>query len=124
MPDEARPSGLLQRPDERLHLGDLHEHAAANTQFALGAARQAWEQSCLGNSASLDPRRVGIYLGAGEGVLDFDTYARVGLQTWNPESGTVDAPRWAGVAHQAMDRWGEIGQEPNMPASPAIRWSS
>ncbi len=100
---------------------ELHEHAAANTQFALGAARQAWEQSCLGAFKGLDPRRVGIYLGAGEGVLDFDTYARVGLQTWDPEAGTVDAPRWAGVAHQMMDRWGEIGQEPNMPASHIAR---
>ncbi|MHC4130163.1 MAG: beta-ketoacyl synthase N-terminal-like domain-containing protein, partial [Planctomycetota bacterium] len=25
----------------------LHEHAAANTQFALGAARQAWDQAGL-----------------------------------------------------------------------------
>jgi 3-oxoacyl-[acyl-carrier-protein] synthase II len=99
----------------------VHEHAAANTQFALGAARQAWEQSGLGRNGSFDPRRAGIYLGAGEGVLDFQSYARVGLRTWDPEAGHVDAAAWARAAHDSMDRWGEIGQEPNMPASHIAR---
>src|SRR5262245_62079375 len=43
----------------------VHEHAGLNTQYALGAARQAWTQACL-SQAKVDPRRIGLYLGAGE----------------------------------------------------------
>jgi 3-oxoacyl-[acyl-carrier-protein] synthase II len=99
----------------------LHEHAAANTQFALGAARQAWDQAGLDGGDGLDPRRIGIYLGAGEGVLNFDAYASVGLDVWDPQRGTVDATRWAREASQRMDPWAEIGQEPNMPTSHLAR---
>ncbi len=109
--------------DYRKYLRDptLHEHAAANTQFALGAARQAWDQACLGAYEQLDPRRVGIYLGSGEGVLDFDAYAGVGMVSWDPDQGNVDTPRWAHAAMTRMSRWGEIGQEPNMPVSHIAR---
>jgi 3-oxoacyl-[acyl-carrier-protein] synthase II len=99
----------------------LHGHAAANTQFALGAARQAWDQSGLDGSDGLDPRRVGIYLGAGEGVLNFDAYARVAMAAWDPQRGAIDARRWAEMAAELMDPWSEIGQEPNMPASHIAR---
>jgi 3-oxoacyl-[acyl-carrier-protein] synthase II len=109
--------------DYRDYLRDpkLHEHAAANTQFALGAARQAWDQAGLDGADGLDPRRIGIYLGAGEGVLDFDAYARVAMDAWDAQQGAIDARRWAKAAHVVMDRWGEIGQEPNMPTSHIAR---
>jgi len=109
--------------DYRRYVRDpsLHEHAAANTQFALGAARQAWDQACLGSFDGLDPRRVGIYLGAGEGVLDFDAYAKVGMQAWDVEHDRVDTAAWARLAQTTMSRWGETGQEPNMPASHIAR---
>jgi 3-oxoacyl-[acyl-carrier-protein] synthase II len=99
----------------------LHEHAAANTQFALGAARQAWDQAGLDGADTLDPRRIGIYLGAGEGVLNFDAYASVAMDSWDPQQGAVDARRWAEAAHVVMDPWSEIGQEPNMPTSHIAR---
>ncbi|MHC4208185.1 MAG: beta-ketoacyl-[acyl-carrier-protein] synthase family protein [Planctomycetota bacterium] len=99
----------------------LHEHAAANTQFALGAARQAWDQAGLDGAEALDLRRVGIYLGAGEGVLNFDAYATVAMDSWDPQQGAIDAPRWAKAAHELMDPWSEIGQEPNMPTSHIAR---
>ena len=109
--------------DYRAYLRDpsLHEHAAANTQFALGAARQAWDQSCLGTAENLDPRRIGIYLGAGEGVLNFDAYAGAAMESWDEEKGAVDAQRWATAAQELMDPWAEIGQEPNMPVSHLAR---
>jgi len=99
----------------------IHEMAAMNTQFALGAARQAWDQSCLGSFDGLDPRRIGIYFGAGEGVLDFDAYSEVAMRTWDPEKGGVNAPLWAKEAARIMDRGSEIGQEPNMPISHIAR---
>ncbi|MEE8458883.1 MAG: beta-ketoacyl-[acyl-carrier-protein] synthase family protein [Phycisphaerales bacterium] len=109
--------------DYRQYVSDpkVHEHAAMNTQFALGAVRQAWDQSCLGSYDELDLRRVGIYIGAGEGVLDFDAYAKVAMKSWDPDKAAVDAPEWARQAAVTMSRWGEIGQEPNMPMSHIAR---
>ena len=109
--------------DYRKYVSDpaIHEHAAMNTQFALGAARQAWDQSCLGSYGPLDLRRVGIYIGAGEGVLDFDAYAKVAMKTWDPVKAALDVPEWARLAAVTMSRWGEIGQEPNMPLSHIAR---
>ncbi len=99
----------------------VHQHAAANTQFALGAARQAWDQSGLGAAAGLDPRRMGIYLGAGEGVIDFDAYAAVTMEAWDESKGAIDHRRWAESASRLMNPWREIGQEPNMPLAHIAR---
>ena len=99
----------------------IHELAAMNTQFALGAARQAWDQACLGSFKGLDPRRIGIYFGAGEGVLDFDAYSEVAMRTWDAEKGGVDVRLWAKEAARIMARGNEIGQEPNMPVSHIAR---
>jgi len=95
----------------------VHEHAGMHTRFALGAARQAWDQACLGRMSDLDSTRLGIYLGAGEGVLDFDNYARVDLATWDDAIGAINDQRWNEVAQKLLSRWDEIEQEPNMPAA-------
>ena len=92
----------------------VHEHAGPNTQFALGAARQAWTQAGLA-AGSFDPLRAGMYLGAGEGVLDFDNYVAVNLAGWNEESRRVDGDRWVAEALEKMQAFREIEQEPNMP---------
>jgi 3-oxoacyl-[acyl-carrier-protein] synthase II len=98
----------------------LHEHAGAHTQFALGAARQAWDQACL-SASKIDPRRIGIYLGAGEGVLDFDAYAKVDLASWDTERREVDLGLWNKSVLKYVDRRGEIEIEPNMPMSHVAR---
>ncbi|MFK7961700.1 MAG: beta-ketoacyl synthase [Phycisphaerales bacterium] len=105
--------------DYRSFLADpeVHAHAGQHSQYALGAAVQAWRQSGLGDVSELDRRRVGIYLGAGEGVLDFEGYARTNLDGWNPESRSMDAAAWAKAASEHFDPWRELEQEPNMPAS-------
>ncbi|MCH7601127.1 MAG: beta-ketoacyl-[acyl-carrier-protein] synthase family protein [Planctomycetes bacterium] len=99
----------------------VHATAGDHTRFALGAARQAWDQSCLGAYGDLDRRRVGIYLGAGEGVLDIDRYSKTNLASWDETAGAVDAVKWIEAAHEYMDPWLEIEQEPNMPASHIAR---
>src|SRR5688500_16226613 len=48
-----------------------HEGVGRNTAFAMGACTQAWKDAKL-DAAGLDLDRVGIYLGSGEGSLDFD----------------------------------------------------
>lgn len=94
-----------------------HAHAGLNTQFALGAARQAWEQACLGSANELNKKRIGIYLGAGEGVLDFDTYARTNIAGWDEQANRVDGVKWAEAAFEYMTPQHEVEQEANMPVS-------
>ncbi|MBB6429279.1 beta-ketoacyl-[acyl-carrier-protein] synthase family protein [Algisphaera agarilytica] len=93
----------------------LHEGIGLNTSFALGAAAQAWKQSGLAEYADLDPTRLGLYLGAGEGSLDFENYAASNLAGWDAEARAIDGKAWAQTATQIMDATREIEQEPNMP---------
>lgn len=99
----------------------LHEQAGLNVQFALAAARQAWKQACLGSARGIDKRRIGIYLGAGEGVLDFDNYARTNIAGWDEQAGKIDARKWAEAAFEFMSPWREVEQESNMPVSHIAR---
>ncbi len=93
-----------------------HGRPGMHTQFALGAARQAWDASGLGDT-DLNRHRVGIYLGAGEGVLDFTSYQRTSLNAWQDDAGAVDTVKWGDAASRYLDGIGEVEQEPNMPAS-------
>jgi len=100
-----------------------HEHVGANTAFALGAARQAWAMARLPEidpdpstgRDGLDPHRVGVYLGSGEGSLDFDNYVAAGLDAWDADSKRVDGARWVASARERLSLWREMEQEPNMP---------
>ena len=96
----------------------LHEHVGLNTSFALGAAAQAWKQAGLeafSATGKLDHTRLGLYLGAGEGTIDFDPYVATNLAGWDEQSQTVDGRRWAAAARTAFDVNREAEQEPNMP---------
>jgi 3-oxoacyl-[acyl-carrier-protein] synthase II len=97
-----------------------HEGAGLNTRFALGAARQAWEQAGL-RQANVDPRRIGTYLGAGEGVLDTERFVEANLAGWDAAAGRVDGKRWAEAALRLMSASREIEQEPNMPVAHLAR---
>jgi len=100
------------------HLPDTeaHKDAGRNTQFALAACLQAWKAAGL-DSEKLDLDRVGIYLGSGEGSLDFDAYTTAALASWKPEATGIDAVKWAQVAMERMRPIVELEQEPNMPLS-------
>jgi 3-oxoacyl-[acyl-carrier-protein] synthase II len=100
------------------HLPEVgpHEQAGRNTQFALAACRQAWVMAGL-DKAQLDLDRVGIYLGAGEGELDFDAYTTAAVSSWNADVNALDTVNWARVASQLMRVEREYEQEPNMPLS-------
>ncbi len=93
----------------------IHEGIARNTGYALGAASQAWANSGLDDFAALDPQRIGIYLGSGEGVLDFDNYVAANLAGWNEDQRCIDTVKWAAKAQVCMTADAEIEQEPNMP---------
>jgi 3-oxoacyl-[acyl-carrier-protein] synthase II len=99
-------------------IGDPGPHAGAgrNTQFALGACKQAWAAAKL-DKAKLDLDRVGIYLGSGEGSLDFDAYSTAALSAWKTDATALDSVKWAHVALERMNVVREMEQEPNMPLS-------
>ncbi|MFA9480130.1 beta-ketoacyl synthase [Phycisphaerales bacterium AB-hyl4] len=94
---------------------DVHETIGLNTQFALGAAGQAWRTAGLDKHDKLDRDRLGIYLGSGEGSLDFDNYVAAAVAGWNDETKLVEADKWAKRATRSMAALREIEQEPNMP---------
>jgi 3-oxoacyl-[acyl-carrier-protein] synthase II len=93
-----------------------HEGVGRNTSFAMGACAQAWKDAKL-DGASLDLDRVGIYLGSGEGSLDFDAFTTANLSSWKPESNAVDTVKWGELARELMNTTRELEQEPNMPLS-------
>jgi 3-oxoacyl-[acyl-carrier-protein] synthase II len=99
----------------------VHATAGLNSQFALGAGAQAWRQAGLDRNPPRDPRRTGIYLGAGEGVLDFDNYVGSNLAGWDAGQGAVDGVAWARAALARMTAAREIEQEPNMPLAHLAR---
>lgn len=89
-----------------------HEHAGRHCRFALGAAVQAWKQSGLGGCSQLDPAQLGVYLGSGEGSLDFDNFTSTLVDSWS--DGKVDTAKWALLAQQRMGLYREVEQESNM----------
>lgn len=103
-----------------------HEHAQINSRFALAAAAQAWKQAGLGDvskplgsstgprTSAVNPRRLGIYLGAGEGILDFDTFAAANVASWDREARKVSDRVWAREALANMRAEREVEQEPQM----------
>ncbi len=113
-------SGQVKEYDYRHFVRDAeaHQHARDNTQFALGACAQAWKMAGLDLADdSLNKRRVGLYLGAGEGPPSFDGYAKSNVAGWLKGDGrSVDAAEWIKVAKEHIDKWGEVEQDPNMPA--------
>jgi 3-oxoacyl-[acyl-carrier-protein] synthase II len=91
---------------------DAHRHAGRHCKFALGAALQAWSQAGVADCNALDKSRLGIYLGSGEGSLDFENFVSLMVDSWT--GGGIDTVKWAELAFDRMDMWREVEQESNM----------
>ena len=104
---------------------ESHKSSGRNSGFMIGAALQAWRQAGLPdnlagqNSGPSVPvaDRVGIYLGAGEGPLDFEQFIAALVDGWDSEAKEVNWSKWAQVALSRMDKVRELEQEPNMPGA-------
>jgi len=91
---------------------ERHRHAGRHCKFAIAAATQAWKQSGLGAVRDLDAGRLGIYLGSGEGSLDFENFTSLLVDAWRERH--VDTRLWAELALGRMNLHREIEQESNM----------
>jgi 3-oxoacyl-[acyl-carrier-protein] synthase II len=91
---------------------EKHVHAGRHCQFALAAAVEAWNQSGLGSCADLDHQRLGVYLGSGEGSIDFDNFVSLLIEAWDGRQ--VDTNVWPDLAFERMELYREVEQESNM----------
>jgi 3-oxoacyl-[acyl-carrier-protein] synthase II len=89
------------------------EFAGRNIRYAIGAAYQAVKDSGI-NDSTVDPRRFGIYLGAGEGQQDFNMF--MSLIAEAQRNGEFDMETFTRRGLESLNPKIEIEQEPNMPA--------
>ena len=92
-----------------------HQMASIGTHYALAAAATAWRQSGL--TDKINRRRFGVYLGSGEGQLDYTNFLAANLAGWNAEKKSVEGHRWAERALATMTAVREVEQEPNLAMS-------
>jgi len=105
--------------DLRDHIGDradVHDDAGISTKFALAATQAAWNMAGMDTSPP-DLTRTGIYLGAGEGVLDYDPYMAANIAGYDEESRRLNPVNWATTAYQGMRPEREIEQEPQLTST-------
>jgi 3-oxoacyl-[acyl-carrier-protein] synthase II len=107
--------------DFRKCLRDPPRHGRCNrgSGFALGAAVQACREAGIDVETAqpgdgIDRARMGVYLGAGEGSLDYDIFFACILAGWEPERQQMAWERSTGVALSRLDALHELEQEPNM----------
>jgi 3-oxoacyl-[acyl-carrier-protein] synthase II len=119
-------SAEVKQFDLREFLGpryERHKNASRNARFALGAAEVAWKDagldrlSAAGDQSVLNPEMIGVYLGGGEGPIDFENFVTAAVDGWSNEKRELDAVKWAQVAYEKLDAVREFEQDPNCAAS-------
>ncbi|MFA5784009.1 MAG: beta-ketoacyl synthase N-terminal-like domain-containing protein, partial [Phycisphaerae bacterium] len=98
----------------------LHKDSNRGSGFVIGAAAQACRQAGIDIETDepndgIDRRRMGIYLGAGEGSVDNDAFFDALVKGWDSSNNRMDWSKWAQVAFAKMKAMRELEQEPNMP---------
>lgn len=96
---------------------ETHKNVSRQAGFALAAAKLAWKDSELRSAPDLDKTQIGVYLGGGEGPIDFKNFTATAVDSWNFEEDRLDTRRWAEVAYQRLQETTEAEQEPNMAAA-------
>lgn len=99
---------------------EAHKNVGRNSAFSLGAAVQACKQAHIDIETDapkdgIDRRRMGVYLGAGEGSIDNDNFFDAMVKAWRNDNQSVDWAAWAKTAFGQMRATTELEQEPNMP---------
>jgi 3-oxoacyl-[acyl-carrier-protein] synthase II len=91
----------------------LWEKRGRHSKFAAGAASKAMRDSGL-DSSKLDPTRFGVYLGSGEGQMDFPCFMY--MMSKAIKDGQFDMALFTQAGMEALEPAAELEQEPNMPA--------
>lgn len=89
--------------------------AGRNVRYAIGAARQAVEDSGIHTSPGFNPARFGVYLGAGEGQQNFLQFMSLVSEAWR--DGKIDLRNFTESFISRMNPRYELELEPNMPAA-------
>ena len=100
----------------------LHKHSNRHSGFAVGATAEACRQAKIDVETEnpkdgINRRKMGIYLGAGEGSVDNENFFNAIVQGWDDASSQMDWKKWAAAAFGKMQPYRELEQEPNMPAA-------
>jgi 3-oxoacyl-[acyl-carrier-protein] synthase II len=93
---------------------EVWKRRGRHSRFAIGAAKQAVKASGFLETA-IDPRRVGVYMGAGEGNQDFFNFTS--MMAAGLKDGTFNVADFLAKGIELLDPEFEIEQEPNMPAA-------
>ena len=86
--------------------------AGRNTRFAIAAATAAFKDAGLTPGADA-PERLGVYLGSGEGAMDFFNFVDMIAGNWRERD--VDVPGFLAEGLEKLDGIREMEQQPNMP---------
>ncbi len=105
-------------------VSDCRMHTSCNrgAGFAVGAAAQACRQAGI-DVQTAEPRdgieraRMGIYLGAGEGSLDYNAFFGCIVAGWNSQDQRMAWDRLIASALAHLNGTRELEQEPNMAVS-------
>jgi 3-oxoacyl-[acyl-carrier-protein] synthase II len=84
-----------------------------HAQFMIAAGSQAMLDSGIPQHP-VDPRRLGIYLGSGEGNCDFGGFCQLIADSMQSEQ--IDLTRYTSLALSQLDPLAEAEQEPHMTA--------
>lgn len=91
------------------------EKRGRHTRFAVGAAKQAMQDSGLAEIRIADATRFGVYLGAGEGQQDFNAFSA--MMVASVKDGEFDLAKFVAEGLEKLDPYSELEQEPNMPVA-------
>ncbi len=86
-------------------------NSGPNSQFAAAAAQQALADADLLDPSPVDRTRIGVYLGAGEGIQDFHNMISVIAHNFNSESRAIDTVGFAKGALKSFHAGRESEQE-------------
>ena len=93
---------------------DHWKQQGRHTRFAIGAAKMAMADSGLADSG-IEPTRLGVYLGSGEGHQDFHAFTSLVVAALDGDD--FDVVKFTKAGLQRLDPVAEMEQEPNMPAA-------
>lgn len=108
---EVRNWDVTKCGEDQSRWGNIGRH----TQFAIGAAKQAVSSSGVLDS-SLDPARMGVYLGCGEGDQDFFAFTSMVTAAMSG-AGEFDKAAFIRKGLDTLNPRRELEQEPSMPSA-------